>query len=188
MKPECKTRSKKALFFFFLLVGIYHSASCFTQSWAAMAVQACFSPMGKCSNHIIRELRQAQKEILVAVFAFTSSEIAWALVQANQRGVKVRVVLDREFDKESEYSKGPFMEEKGLRVRRVSGLSKGDKRRGSMHQKFAVIDNRVVLTGSYNWTASAENYNAENLLLFHDAGPLADEYRKQFFRLWEKSR
>jgi len=57
-----------------------------------------------------------------------------------------------------------------------------------MHQKFAVIDSRIVLTGSYNWTASAENYNHENLLLFRDAGPLAEEYRQQFLRLWEKGR
>lgn len=55
-----------------------------------------------------------------------------------------------------------------------------------MHQKFAVIDRKVVLTGSYNWTVSADNYNSENLLLFRDAGPLAEEYRKEFFRLWEK--
>ncbi len=57
-----------------------------------------------------------------------------------------------------------------------------------MHQKFAVIDRKVVLTGSYNWTASAENFNDENLLLFRDAGPLAEEFRKEFFRLWEKPR
>ena len=54
-----------------------------------------------------------------------------------------------------------------------------------MHQKFAVIDQNVVLTGSYNWTLSAEKFNHENLLVFRDARPLADEYRREFFRLWE---
>ncbi len=57
-----------------------------------------------------------------------------------------------------------------------------------MHQKFAVIDGRIVLTGSYNWTASAERYNHEDLLMFQDAGPLAQEYRQQFLRLWDKGR
>jgi phosphatidylserine/phosphatidylglycerophosphate/cardiolipin synthase-like enzyme len=52
-----------------------------------------------------------------------------------------------------------------------------------MHQKFAVIDRRVVLTGSYIWTQSAENFDDENVLLFRDARPLADEYRKEFIRL-----
>lgn len=53
-----------------------------------------------------------------------------------------------------------------------------------MHQKFTVIDHKVVLTGSYNWTVSADSFNDENLLLFRAAGPLAEEYRKEFFRLW----
>ncbi|MFQ5850936.1 MAG: phospholipase D family protein [Candidatus Binatia bacterium] len=157
-------------------------------SWAGMVVQACFSPKGRCSNHIIRELDRAQREVLVAVYAFTSDELAWALVKVNRRGIKVRVVLDQEFDEGNEFSKGAFLEQQGLLIRRVSGLSKRDQESGLMHQKFAVIDRRIVLTGSYNWTSAAENFNDENLLLFRDAGPLAEEYRKEFFRLWERTR
>lgn len=158
-------------------------------SWAGMAVQACFSPLGKCSSHIARELAQAQKEILVAVYAFTSDDLAWALVKARQRGVKVQVVLDQEFDAGNESSKGPFLEKQGLPIRRISGLQTGRERgAGLMHQKFAVIDRTVVLTGSYNWTVSADNFNDENLLLFRESGPLAEEYRKEFFRLWEKKK
>ena len=153
-----------------------------------MAVQACFSPLGKCSNHIVRELAQAQKEILVAVYAFTSGDLAWALSQARQRGVKVQVILDQEFDAGNSSSKGTFLEQQGVPVRRVSGLDTGKQERGAglMHQKFAVIDRRVLLTGSYNWTVSANSVNDENLLVFRDAGPLAEDYRKEFFRLWQK--
>ncbi len=156
--------------------------------WAEMIVQTCFSPTEKCSNHIIREIDQAQREILVAVYAFTSYDLAWTLVKANKRGIKVRVVLDEEFDQENSYSKGSFLGQHGLQIRRVSGLTRRNQDSGLMHQKFAVIDRKVILTGSYNWTASAENFNDENLLLFRDAGPLAEEYRKEFFRLWEKPR
>jgi len=53
-----------------------------------------------------------------------------------------------------------------------------------MHQKFAVIDRNLVFTGSYNWTHSADALNDENLLLFRDAGTLAEEYRKAFLNLW----
>ncbi|MFQ5684056.1 MAG: phospholipase D family protein [Candidatus Binatia bacterium] len=157
---------------------------------AGMAVQACFSPLGDCSSYIGRMIGQARTEILVAVYAFTSDDLAWALVKARRRGVKIRVVLDREFDKERRSSKGSFLEQQGLLVRRVSGLSseRRDRGPGLMHQKFAVIDRSVVVTGSYNWTLSADNINDENLLLFRDAGPLAEEYRKEFFRLWEKKR
>ena len=154
---------------------------------AAMAVQACFSPYGKCAGHIVREIGRAEKEILVAVYAFTNEEIAWALVKAGQRGVKVQVVVDQEFDAANESSKKSFLERQRVPIRRVAGLEKGSGP-GLMHQKFAVIDRKIVLTGSYNWTMSAENANDENLLLFRDAGPLAEEYRKEFFRLWEKRR
>jgi phosphatidylserine/phosphatidylglycerophosphate/cardiolipin synthase-like enzyme len=154
---------------------------------AAMAVQACFSPYGKCSSHIVREIGQAQKEILAAVYAFTNEEIAWALVKASQRGVKVQVILDQEFDATNDSSKKSFLEKQRISIRRVSGLDKGSGA-GLMHQKFAVIDRKVLLTGSYNWTVSAENSNDENLLVFRDAAPLAEEYRKEFFRLWEKKR
>lgn len=155
-----------------------------------MVVHTCFSPLGKCSSYIVREIAQAQKEILVAVYAFTHDELAWALVKAQQRGVKVQVVLDQEFDSANDLSKGNLLEQQGIPVRRISGLNPGKAERGAglMHQKFAVIDRKVVFSGSFNWTVSAENYNDENLLLFRDAAPLAEAYRKEFFRLWEKKR
>ena len=155
---------------------------------AEMVVQACFSPQGKCSTHILREIDQAKKELLVAVYAFTHDELANALVQAKKRGVTVQVVIDREFDAGNERSKGKFFETQKISLRRLSALRAPtqDKDGGLMHQKFAVIDRRVVFTGSYNWTHAADSSNDENLLLFRDAGPLAEEYRKAFLNLWER--
>ena len=155
---------------------------------ADMAVQACFSPQGKCSTHILREIDAAKKELLIAVYAFTNDELASALVQAKKRGVAVQVVVDREFDLANESSKGKFFEAQKIPLRRVSGAKSKNQEKdaGLMHQKFAVIDRRTVFTGSYNWTRSADILNDENLLLFRDAGPLAEEYRKAFFQLWER--
>ncbi|HEX2929617.1 MAG TPA: phospholipase D family protein [Candidatus Binatia bacterium] len=155
---------------------------------ADMVVQACFSPQGKCSSHILREIETAKKELLVAVYAFTNDELANALVQARKRGVAVQVIVDREFDLANETSKGKFFEAQKIPLRRVSGVKAKTQERdgGLMHQKFAVIDRRIVFTGSYNWTRSADNLNDENLLLFRDAGQLAEEYRGVFLRLWER--
>jgi phosphatidylserine/phosphatidylglycerophosphate/cardiolipin synthase-like enzyme len=156
---------------------------------ADMAVQACFSPQGKCSIHILREIDNAKKELLVAVYAFTSDDLAGALVQAKKRGVIVQVIIDREFDSRNDNSKGKFLEAQKIPVRRLSGSKPPNSARevGLMHQKFAVLDRRIVFTGSYNWTQSADSFNDENLLLFRDAGPLAEEYRRNFVRLWEKN-
>ena len=81
-----------------------------TISAAEMAVQACFSPQGKCSSHILREIDQAKKELLVAVYAFTNDDLANALVQAKKRGLVVQIVVDREFDAGNEKSKAKFLE------------------------------------------------------------------------------
>src|SRR5919109_3438838 len=153
-----------------------------------MVVQACFSPQGKCSAYILREIEQAKKELLVAVYAFTHDELADALVRARKRGLSVQVILDRDFDADNDKSKGKFLEAQKIPVRRVAAMRPAglDKENGLMHQKFAVIDRKTVFTGSYNWTHSAESLNDENLLLFRDAGPLAEEYRKIFLQMWER--
>ena len=54
-----------------------------------------------------------------------------------------------------------------------------------MHHKFAVIDNSVVVTGSFNWTAQAVRYNQENLLFFENKN-LAEKYTKAFEGLWKQ--
>jgi phosphatidylserine/phosphatidylglycerophosphate/cardiolipin synthase-like enzyme len=177
---DMKGTQTAAMILLFLIAG--------TPASAEMVVQACFSPQGKCAAHLLREIEQAKKELLIAVYAFTSDELASALAQANKRGVAVQVVIDREFDARTEKSKGRFLEAQKIPVRRVSGLKTNgmEKDAGLMHQKFAVIDRKSVFTGSYNWTHSAEKNNDENLLLFREAGPLAEEYRKVFFLLWER--
>ena len=171
---------------FAAVLGLFFVAS----ARAEMVVQACFSPQGKCSSHIAREIEQAKKELLVAVYAFTSEDLAEALVQAKKRGVAVQVIIDQEFDAHNDKSKGKFLEQQKIAVRRNSGAkaTTADRENGLMHQKFAVIDRKTLLTGSYNWTHSADSLNDENLLLFRDAGPLAEEYRKTFMQLWEKKR
>jgi phosphatidylserine/phosphatidylglycerophosphate/cardiolipin synthase-like enzyme len=155
---------------------------------AEMVVQACFSPQGKCSSHIRREIDQASKELLVAVYAFTNDDLAGALVAAKKRGVIVQVVIDKDFDTRTDHSKGKYFEANKIPLRRLSGSKTQSHERdaGLMHQKFAVIDRRIVFTGSYNWTHSAENANDENLLIFRDAGPLAEDYRQAFLQLWQR--
>ena len=155
---------------------------------AEMVVQACFSPAGKCSSLIIREIQQAKKELLVAVYAFTSDELATAVVQAKKRGLAVQVVIDRDFDAGNERSKGKFLEAQRVPVRRIAAIKSNPpvKDGGLMHQKFAILDRSAVLTGSYNWTHAADRLNDENLLFFRDAGPLAEEYRRIFLQLWER--
>ena len=145
----------------------------------ASSTKVYFSPDGGCQKAVITEISKAQKFIDIAMYSFTSREIAQELVKAQARHVKIRIVLDRG-QKTEEYSKSRYLISKGVDVKFHLGL-------GLMHNKFAVIDGRVLLTGSFNWTASAEEKNEENLLILNDQ-ELIKTYKKRFEYLFGKAR
>lgn len=140
--------------------------------------KVCFSPGGGCQGAVVTQISKAQRSIEIAMYSFTSREIAQALVEAKKRQVKVRIVLDNAQIKDP-YSKSRYLMGKGINVKFRLGP-------GLMHNKFAVIDSRVLLTGSFNWTASADKKNAENLLIIMSK-ELAQKYEKQFKLLWAQS-
>src|SRR5581483_11099574 len=115
-RPGGAAGMKPALIF----LAVFSAASLAPAAGAEMVVQACFSPQGRCAAHILREIESAKKELLVAVYAFTSDDLAHALVQAKKRGVGVQVVIDREFDRANENSKGKFLDAQKISLRRVS--------------------------------------------------------------------
>lgn len=152
-------------------------------------IKVYFSPEGGAQEAVIEKIDSAKESIDVAMYAFTSRELAWALVRAHDRGVKVRALLDGDFDSSSKYSKATFLDrhQVDVRVDRSHIVETGESE-GHMHQKFAVIDGRTVITGSYNWTASAEKRNDENLLILTDAPELCRSYQKEFAKLWQRGR
>ena len=119
-----------------------------------------FSPNGGCTAAIVRALRGARKSILVQAYTFTSQPIADALAQAKQRGVAVEAVLD---DKESNANHS----EVGY-LARMNIPTYLDAQHNIAHNKVIVIDDAIVITGSFNFTHAAEESNAENLLILHD--------------------
>lgn len=140
-----------------------------------------FSPNGGIPERILRSINLSRRTIDVAMFSFTSGELARALAAAHHRGVRVRILLDSDQveDPNSEYR---FLVDEGLTVRLLSGRPP----RGILHDKFVIFDGREVATGSYNWTHSADRYNHENIVFFGDA--LANAFQKQFDKLWSIGR
>ena len=82
-----------------------------------MEVRSCFTPSEQCAPAIETELGNARKEILVAMYTFTSRELALALKGATDRGVVVRVLLDWEADQKNSLSQGDFLRRSGIEVR-----------------------------------------------------------------------
>lgn len=137
---------------------------------ARSALEVHFSPRGGCTE-------AAKTEILLQAYSFTSAPIAAALVQAHKRGVEVLAILDGG-QRTAARSEAPTLRKAGIQVL-------FDERHPIAHNKLFVIDRRIVLTGSFNFTRQAEA-NAENLLIVR-APELATQYRANWLKHAEHS-
>ncbi|AEA33896.1 phospholipase D family protein [Hippea maritima] len=143
-----------------------------------------FTPSYAALDAIIDRINSAKSSIDVAVYDFTSRPLAKAIIKAKARGVKVRILLDRKAN-QNKYSKETFLRNAGIDVRLAIPHVAWD-REGLMHNKFAVIDGKVVITGSANWTASAFKINDENVIIINRVD-IANVYEKEFKYLWKRS-
>src|SRR5947209_4766195 len=133
---------------------------------------AHFSPKGGCQEAVVRELKKARREILVQAYSFTADPLTYALVDAKKRGVHVDVLLDKSNEVER-YS--------DLRIFLDQGLHPLiDAHHAIAHNKVMIIDQKVLITGSYNFTNQAEDENAENLLIIKGHPELVAQYRQNF--------
>lgn len=137
--------------------------------------RAYFSPGNDCLDAILESINSAESSLKICVFTISDDRIAEAILAAHKAGVTVKVITDNEklYDKGSDIRR---LAEAGVPVR-------VDVTHNHMHHKFALIDNEALLTGSYNWTRSAANYNHENVLITHDRDTVL-AYCHEFDRLW----
>ena len=155
----------------FLIIILYITISISTLA----KTEVYFSLSDNPQKIIIKNINQAEAFINIAMYVFTNKEIALPLIDAQNRGVKVRIYLDRS-QIESSYSVSRLLVQNGIKVR----ISTNNY---IMHNKFAIIDNRLLLTGSYNWTFSANNRNDENLMVIDDP-EIIEVFQNQFVNLW----
>ena len=125
-------------------------------------------------KQVINDLKRARVSIHVAMAWFTNQRIADVLVEKFNEGLDVKVAS---FDDHTNAKFGVQID--GIPHHLVKGT-----RGGIMHDKFCVIDNQKVLTGSYNWSNKAENKNDENAAVIYD-DVRASDYSVAFRRLWE---
>ncbi len=150
-------------------------------------VEVFFSATDGCEDKIIKSINSAQKSIKIAIYHITSREIIQALIDAKKRGVDIKIVADGEQAKDK-FSKVPVLTKEGIDVR-ITDYSTRKKRflTPKMHHKFMIIDRKYVMTGSFNFTASAEELNDENCVFIYDSAEVVDKFEKEFERLWKIS-
>ena len=150
-----------------LLVLLLLAVPSVAQTFHPASVEVYFSPDGGCTEAIVAELGKAKKTVFVQAYSFTSAPIAKAIVDAHKRGVAVQVVLDKS-QRTEKYSSADFVAHAGIPV-------SIDAKHAIAHNKIVIIDEAVVITGSFNFSKAAEEKNAENLLVIHDQ-KLAERY------------
>ena len=165
-------------------------------------VDVLFSPHPKRdANHglnlLAKQLKATRQHIDMALFVFSAQQLTNVLREQIKEGVEIRLVADPGFasrpfsevldllgvslpDRACKVEAGNLPLDQGLKGVGTPHLARGDK----LHHKFAVIDNKTVITGSFNWSPSAAHTNDETLLVVHSA-QLAKHFTREMDRLWD---
>lgn len=140
---------------------------------ATGTVEVLFTPWDDAEGAVVRALFEARRTVQVQAYLLTSRSIAHALQSAQSRGVAVEILADREMLEKGDKSLLPLLADGGIPVWL-------ETRYAAAHNKVILIDvgqaDPVVITGSYNYTWSAQARNAENLLILRGNPPLAQRY------------
>lgn len=137
-----------------------------------------FSPGEDCMNDIIEQIQSASKFLDVCVFTISDNRISDELITAYNNGIEIRIISDNE-----------KMNDDGSDIKNLAAVGiniKIDQSPSHMHHKYMIIDELKVLTGSYNWTKAAAQYNQENIVIT-DNDDIVTGFIDNFSQLWETS-
>lgn len=153
----------------------YYDQPPIIQSLEGTTIRACFTPYQKCQKLLIETIEKSTGSILVMAYYITAEPIINALIEAKERGVTVQIIVDPSQIKKPKHL--ALFLEKGVDVFYDDTVA-------IAHNKVMVLDHQTIVSGSYNFTHSAEKRNAENLLILYnpDLAKLYEDYwhkRKQ---------
>lgn len=138
---------------------------------------AFFSPGPECLRAIQQQVRGARHKLEICVFTITDNRITEAIEAAIARRVQVRIISD---DMKTDDAGSDIQ-----RLHHAGAEVRVDVSPYHMHHKFAIIDNKTLLTGSYNWTRAAAEHNEENLVRLNDL-ELTRQFQQEFAALWSR--
>ena len=167
---------RNSLSYFLLL-----SLCIFQASFASGETEAVFSPERSIKEVLLKEVESTTSTIDLAVREITFPEMAQALLKAKERGVKVRVIADSKQAK-MKSSQITTLIHQGIPVKVLRG-----KDYGVMNHRFAILDSKKVVTGSFDWSEASEKWNYENIVIVRDSEVVAS-YQREFDRLWREKR
>jgi len=138
-------------------------------------VENYFCPEDNCRSHILDKLLSANKSIYFMFFSFTDKAIADAIISKSHSDIDIKGIIEKN-RASIRYNLYNYMKANSINIIK-------DRNTYIMHHKVIIIDNRTVITGSYNPTLSANTKNYENIVIITDAG-VANSYIAEFNRLF----
>ena len=139
-------------------------------------IEVYFSPDDHVGSRLAELLTGAQSSIEFLAYSFTSDPLGEAIRGRADAGVRVRGVMDADQVRTNQGTEYDRFRIRGLEVRL-------DGEEGLMHHKVLIIDRKTIVLGSYNFTASAEKSNDENVLVIHSA-EIAGKFTEEFRRVY----
>ncbi|KAL2724464.1 mitochondrial cardiolipin hydrolase-like isoform X1 [Vespula squamosa] len=127
-------------------------------------------------NKLKKYLHSAKRTIDVCMYFFTSQQLGNVIMEAQKRGVAVRVIIDANM--------AQYDGNQGVAFRKASIKVRTKPSNNLMHHKFVIIDDDILITGSANWTMQALFGNAENVIITNHS-VLVKRFVEEFKRLWE---
>ena len=161
------------------IAGLLCSSVIFSVSAAGPSVDVGFSPEGSARTLVLETIASAHSSIRMLSYSFTAPDIIRALADARKRGVDVKIVVDERGNRsKSSIAAMNFIVNNGIPLRT-------DHHYPIQHDKVIIVDGKTVETGSFNYTASAERRNSENVVVIHDLPPLARTYLLHWQERWD---
>ncbi len=145
-------------------------------------VESYFAPEEELAPVIANYVAEAQEEILFLAFSFTEETIGSAMLDRALEGVRVRGVFET-VGSETEFSY--FGRMRDARLPNLQVRQDGNPR--IMHHKVIIVDGEVVIFGSFNFSANANDSNDENVVIVHDA-QFASYFEEEFNWVWAEAR
>ena len=130
-------------------------------SQPGLIIETYFSPKHRIAPIIVKLIDNAERSLDVAAYTFSHRDIALAIIRAHERGVRIRFVMD-------------YTQSRLVTCRAIDLIDAGIEvrtrhRRGFQHNKYIIIDQAIVLTGSFNFAPSADDRNTENVVVLRNA-------------------
>ena len=139
-------------------------------------MDAFFFPDLKNVNRLCSYISKARRSLKICVFNLTNDDIAQAIMERWKANVDVQIISDDECVK-NKGSDIEYLAGQGIPVRT------DDNPQYHMHNKFMIVDDAFVMTGSFNWTFQAGKSNQENILIV-DHPYFIEKYTTEFSKLW----